>query len=37
MAKLVAINLQKFSPFTSEYTKDEISSDGEISNDSKAT
>ena len=30
MAKLVAISLQKLSPFTSEYTKDEITSDGEI-------
>ena len=37
MAKLVAISLQKLSPFTSEYTKDEISSDGEISKTTKSS
>jgi len=31
MAKLVAIRLQKLSPFTSQCTKEEITSDGEIS------
>ena len=37
MAKLVAISLQKLSPFTSEYTQDEITSDGEISKTTKSS
>ena len=37
MAKLVAISLQKFSPIVSEYTKEEITSDGTISKITKSS
>ena len=37
MAKLVAVSLQKFSPIVSEYTKEEITSDGAISKITKSS
>ena len=37
MAKLIAVNLQKYFPIVSEYTKEEITSDGATSKITKSS